>query len=43
MSITILFCLIYLYAAKIPDAPFGKREVWGLLVARGIGGFFGGA
>ena len=42
MIITLLFCLIYMYWASVPHAPFGKREVWGLLVARGLGGFFGG-
>jgi len=42
MSITLLLSFIYLYWASIPDAPFGKKEVRGLLVARGVGGFFGG-
>ena len=42
MIITLLFCFIYMYWASVPHAPFGKREVWGLLVARGLGGFFGG-
>lgn len=41
MSITLLFSFMYLYWASVPHAPFGKREVWALLVARGLGGFFG--
>ncbi|KAG7004819.1 hypothetical protein G7Y79_00023g054030 [Physcia stellaris] len=41
MFVTLLFSLMYLYWAKIPHAPFGNREVRGLLVARGMGGFFG--
>lgn len=41
MSITLVLSSLYLYYAKIPDFPFGKREVRGLLAARGVGGFFG--
>ena len=42
MSVTLIFSLVYLYWARIPHAPFGKKDVRGLLVARGTGGFFGG-
>ncbi|KAI9889948.1 MAG: hypothetical protein M1814_004671 [Vezdaea aestivalis] len=41
MSITSILCFAYMYFNKVPYAPFGKREVRGLLVARGVGGFFG--
>lgn len=41
MSITLLFSFMYLYWASVPHAPLGKREVRALLVARGLGGFFG--
>ncbi|KAL8831211.1 MAG: hypothetical protein Q9191_000992 [Dirinaria sp. TL-2023a] len=40
-SITLLFSFMYLYWASVPHAPFGKREVRALLVARGLGGFVG--
>ena len=42
MSVTSLCCGIYMWWAKVPDAPFGKRDIQGLLVVRGVGGFFGG-
>lgn len=42
MFVTLVFSLMYMYWAKIPHAPFGHKEVRGLLVARGMGGFFGG-
>ena len=42
MFVTLVFSLVYLYWAKIPHAPLGHRDVRGLLVARGMGGFFGG-
>ena len=32
----------YQWLAKVEHAPFGPRCIWGLLLARGIGGFFGG-
>ncbi len=41
MGITSILSLIYMWYGKVPDAPFGVREVRGLLVARGLGGFFG--
>ncbi|KAI9753737.1 MAG: TOR complex subunit lst8 [Chaenotheca gracillima] len=41
MSITGLLCCIWMWYKKIPDFPFGKREVRALLVARGLTGFFG--
>ena len=40
-SITLVLSSLYLHYAKVPDAPFGKKEVRWLLVARGLGGFFG--
>ena len=42
MFVTLVFSLVYLYWAKIPHAPLGHKDVRGLLVARGVGGFFGG-
>ncbi|MCJ1475328.1 hypothetical protein MMC13_003990 [Lambiella insularis] len=41
MSITAALCYIYLWWTRIEHAPFGKREVRWLLVARGLTGFFG--
>ena len=40
-SITLVLSSLYLHYAKVPDAPFGMKEVRWLLVARGLGGFFG--
>ena len=40
-SVTAVLSLLYLWWAKVPDAPFGRREVRSLLLARGFGGFFG--
>lgn len=42
MSITVVLSLAYLWWAKIPHAPFGKKEVRVLLVVRGLSGFLGG-
>jgi len=41
MGITLILSCIYMWYAKVPHAPFGMREVRGLLLARGVGGFFG--
>ena len=41
MSGTLLLSCLYQWLAKVENAPFGPREVWPLLVARGVGGFFG--
>ncbi|KIW05156.1 uncharacterized protein PV09_03707 [Verruconis gallopava] len=41
MSITVVLASLYMYYKKIPDFPLGKKEVRPLLVARGLGGFFG--
>jgi drug/metabolite transporter (DMT)-like permease len=41
MSITVVSSLAYMYFAKVPDAPFGNKQVRPLLLARGFGGFFG--
>jgi drug/metabolite transporter (DMT)-like permease len=41
MSITVILSSIFMYYAKTPDFPFGKKEVRPILVARGLGGFFG--
>lgn len=42
MTGTLLLSGIYQWWAKVHEAPFGAREVRGLLIARGVGGFFGG-
>lgn len=41
MGITFLLSCTYMWYAKVPYAPLGLREVRGLLLARGVGGFFG--
>ena len=41
MGITVLLASTYMYYKRIPDFPLGAREVRPLLVARGLGGFFG--
>lgn len=41
MGITVIFASAYMYWKKIPDFPFGARGIRPLLVARGLGGFFG--
>jgi drug/metabolite transporter (DMT)-like permease len=41
MSITTVVSLWYMWWQSVPNAPFGPREVWGLLAIRGIAGFFG--
>ncbi|POR38141.1 Putative membrane protein [Tolypocladium paradoxum] len=40
-SLTAVCCLTYMWWMRIPDSPFGKREIRWLLVARGCTGFFG--
>lgn len=41
MTGTLILSGIYQWWAKVEDAPFGSRQVRGLLIARGVGGFFG--
>lgn len=41
MGITLLLGSVYMSWAKLDHFPFGPREVRGLLLARGFGGFFG--
>lgn len=41
MTGTLILTSVYQWLAKVEHAPFGPRSVWGLLVARGVGGFFG--
>ena len=41
MSITFFCCCLYMWWRKVPDFPLGVKEVRGLLVARGLTGFFG--
>lgn len=41
MSITTLLSCIYMWWTKTPDFPFGAKGVRAILVARGLGGFFG--
>lgn len=40
-SITSVLVYIWVWRMKVEEAPFGPRGVRGLLVARGVGGFFG--
>ncbi|TKX22173.1 hypothetical protein C1H76_5606 [Elsinoe australis] len=41
MSITVILSMAYMWYSKTPHFPFGAKEVRWLLVARGLGGFFG--
>lgn len=41
MTGTLVLSGAYQYFAKVEHAPFGPRGVWKLLIARGVGGFFG--
>lgn len=41
MSITLVLGSLYMWAKKVPGFPFGHKGVRLLLLARGIGGFFG--
>ncbi|GAB0133825.1 hypothetical protein EsDP_00002219 [Epichloe bromicola] len=40
-SVTWLCCSLYMWWMKIPNYPFGRREIRWLLLVRGITGFFG--
>ena len=40
-SITAAGCFLWMWANAVPDAPLGARGVRGLLVVRGLGGFWG--
>lgn len=40
-SITSMLVYVWMWRMKVENAPFGPREVRGLLIARGVGGFFG--
>lgn len=42
MTGTLILSGIYQWWAEVDGAPFGAREIRGLLIARGVGGFFGG-
>ncbi|KEQ82638.1 hypothetical protein M438DRAFT_398227 [Aureobasidium pullulans EXF-150] len=41
MSITVVLSSLYMWYTKTPHFPLGNREVRWLLVARGLGGFWG--
>lgn len=41
MTGTLILSGIYQWMAEVENAPFGTREVRKLLIARGVGGFFG--
>ena len=41
MTGTLLLSFTYQWLAKVEGAPFGPKEVRNLLIARGVGGFFG--
>ena len=41
MSITMCFCLAWMWWKNVPDYPLGPKGVRKLLVARGLTGFFG--
>ncbi|KAJ6260351.1 hypothetical protein Dda_4577 [Drechslerella dactyloides] len=40
-TISVVLCSGYMWATKVPDFPLGPKSVRWLLVARGVGGFFG--
>ena len=40
MSITVVVSYLYMWYAQVPD-PLGRRDVFGLLTLRAVGGFFG--
>lgn len=40
-SITSVLVYVWMWRMKVENAPFGPRGVRGLLIARGMGGFFG--
>ncbi|KAF3936423.1 hypothetical protein ABW19_dt0203693 [Dactylella cylindrospora] len=39
--ISVVLCSLYMWYTKVPYFPLGPKEVRWLLVARGVGGFFG--
>ena len=41
MAITVVLGSLYMFIKKIPDFPFGAKGIRLLLLARGVGGFFG--
>ncbi len=41
MTCTLVLSGTYQWLAKVEHAPFGPRGIWKLLIARGVGGFFG--
>jgi hypothetical protein len=41
MGVTMILCCAYMWYAKVPYFPLGKKEVRKLLVVRGLSGFFG--
>ncbi|TGZ80847.1 hypothetical protein EX30DRAFT_306962 [Ascodesmis nigricans] len=41
MSVTCACCLAWGFWNRIPDFPFGKRELWGILLLRAMSGFCG--
>lgn len=41
MLLTSIFCCAWMWWKKVPDFPLGAKGVRGLLVARGLTGFFG--
>ena len=41
MSMTLLWTLLYMYWARIPDAPFGAKGLRASLCIRGVAGFVG--
>ena len=41
MTGTLILSSIYQWLARVENAPFGAKEVRGLLICRGAGGFFG--
>ncbi|KAK4101932.1 hypothetical protein N658DRAFT_424610 [Parathielavia hyrcaniae] len=41
MSMTTVLSLLYMWQNKVPDFPFGAKGIRGVLVIRGVSGFFG--
>jgi hypothetical protein len=41
MGIMMVLSWVYMGVRRVPEAPLGKRKVWGLLVLRGVAGFVG--
>ena len=41
MSVTTIMSITYMWYTKTPDFPFGAKGIRLLLIARGVGGFFG--